>query len=216
MVCRAGRPGVPNRRIEMADKPDTMVVAPPRPVGNPFATAGTRHSELTAPWTLPGGLVDGGEIIVLAIKPSMWRPIFESAAWLVTSAGLAVTMTLLGTPLPGLSLILSAQIVLLVGLGRLGFAIMRWVPSWYVLTNRRIIEIRGVRRPRIAATPLLQVRNTYVNASGIERMTGTGTITYVITEPHEPPHHWLTVAAPVEVHAHIRRAIENAIDAAGG
>jgi hypothetical protein len=115
-----------------------------------------------------------------------------------------------------LSLTASAQIVLLVGLARLGWAIVRWVPSWYVLTNRRLIEIHGIRKPQIAATPLLQVRNTYVNASAIERYTATGTITYVTTDPHDRPRHWLTVAEPVDVHAQIRRAIENAIDAAGG
>lgn len=196
----------------MADKLDIMVIAPPKPSATPFATAGTTQSEVAAAWTIPGGLVDTNEIIILAIKPSMWRPAFESAAWLITSAGFAITMTILGTPLPGLSLIISAQIVLLVGLARLGIAIMRWVPAWYVLTNRRIIEVHGVRRPHLSATPLLHVRNTYVNASSIEKATGTGTISYTNVDPEVPSHHWQMIAKPTEVHAQIRRAIENAID----
>ncbi len=200
----------------MADKSDSMVIAPPKGTANPFATADPQAADVVVPWTVPGGLVDGGELVILAIKPSMWRPFFESAACLVASVGLAITLTLLATPLPGLSVALSAQVVLLIGFGRLGWAIIRWVPSWYMLTNRRIIEISGIRRPQVATTPLIQVRNTYVNASGIERMTGTGTITYVSTDPQREPRHWQMIASPIEVHAEIRRAIENAIDAAGG
>jgi hypothetical protein len=199
----------------MADKLDKMVIAPPKHPASPFATAGTQQGEMATPWTLPVGLVEGNELIILAIKPSMWRPLLESAAWLIAGVGFAITLTVLGTPLPGLSLTTSAQLVLLVGLGRLGFAILRWVPSWYVLTNRRIIEIQGVRHPRIAATPLLEVRNTYVNFSTIEKATGTGTLSYTNVDAEQPARHWQTIPSPIEIHAQIRRAIENAIDSTG-
>ena len=39
-----------------------------------------------ATWTtLPGGVVEGGEIVILAIKPSMWRWLIDSAPWIVTA-----------------------------------------------------------------------------------------------------------------------------------
>jgi hypothetical protein len=208
-----------NPETPVADKTEDMILAPPAtgPAAKLAAAASeasSRATEAAARWgTLPGGITDGGEVIVLAIKPSMWRPVFDSAAWLVTSTVLAITLTVLGTPLPGLSLTATAQIVLLVGLGRLGVAVVfRWMPTWYVLTNRRIIGIHGVRAPKISSCRLIDIRNTYLHTLGVEKLTGLGTITYVTTCEDEPPHHWRTIAKPNLVHAEIRRAIENAID----
>ena len=185
-----------------------------------FATsrpeASSHVSEVAARWTtLPGGVVDGGEIVVLAIKPSMWRPVFDSAHWLVICSLLAATLTSLGTPLPGLSLTTTAQLVLFVAVARLGVAVVRWIPTWYVLTNRRVIDVRGVREPRITACSLVAVRNTYVRSSIAETCTSLGTITFVTDEPGDAPHVWQSIAQPHAVHAQIRRAIENAIDQYG-
>jgi hypothetical protein len=93
--------------------------------------------------------------------------------------------------------------------------VVRWAPRWYVLTNRRVLDIQGVRSPRIWSCLLTEIRNTYLNASPPEKLTGLGTITFVTDHPDEPPCHWRSVAKPEEVHAKIRRAIENAIDQQG-
>ena len=186
------------------------------PNGTAMAEAPSGVSQTSTKWgTLPGGLVDGGEIIIFAIKPSMWRPVFDSAPWLVTTFLLALSLTLLGTPFPGLSLSLTAEAVLLIGVARLGFAVVRWIPAWYVLTNRRVIDIRGVRTPRIWSCVLIDVRNTYVTASPSERIAGLGSISFLTDRPHEPPCTWRSIAKPDEVHTRLRRAIENAIDEYG-
>lgn len=171
--------------------------------------AGTKWS------TLPGGVIAGGEIIIFAIKPSMWRPVFDSASWLVTGFLLAAVLTLIRTPFPGLSLTATAEAVLLVGFARLGYAVVRWVPTWYVLTNRRVIDLRGVRSPHIWSCALIDIRNTYVNASQPEKLTGLGTISFVTDRTDEPPRTWRSIARPDEMHTRVRRAIENAIDEFG-
>jgi len=192
---------VPVRRISTTAFVATMSDAP------------SRASDVTARWTtLPGGVIDGGEIVVLAIKPSLWRPVFDSAAMLVTSVLLAVVLTTLGIPLPGLSPATTAQLVLLIGFAGLGLSVIRWTTTWHVLTNRRIIDIQGVRTPRISACLLVHVRNTYLHITAVEKMTRIGTITFVTDEPDQAPHVWRSIAHPDEVHAKIRRAIENAID----
>lgn len=169
-----------------------------------------------APWTtLPRGLVDGGEIVLLAIKPSLWKPLMDSASWLVTSCLLAVAIGLLNARIPGLSIATTIQAVLLVGLTRLGIALVRWAPTWHVLTNRRVIDVHGVRTPRVSAALLLSIRNTYCSASTAERVLRVGTITFVTDLPDAPPRHWVSIASPQEVHAKIRRAIETAIDQYG-
>jgi len=191
----------PCRRVSPAAFVATMSDAP------------SRVADVAARWTmLPGGLIDGGEIVVLAIKPSLWRPVFDSAAGLVISVLLAVVLTTLGVPLPGLSATTTAQLVLLIGFTGLGLAIVRWTTTWHVLTNRRIIDIHGVRTPRIAACLLVHVRNTYLHTSVAEKVTRLGTVTFVTDEADRLPHLWRSIAHPDEVHAKIRRAIENAID----
>lgn len=198
-----------------------MIVSLPQPVTSvPFSSATSEappHTTEVASSVaaLAGSVLDGGEIVLLAIKPSMWRPLFDSAPWLVTCCALAVVLTWLQAPLPGLSLATTAQLILLVGLARVGLAVVKWVPMWYVLTNRRVIDIRGVRRPRTAACRLLEIRNTYLHASVAEKTVRVGTITFVIDRPDRTSRLWQSVARPEEVHAKIRRAIENAIDQQG-
>ncbi len=173
------------------------------------ARASKLPSALTA---VPRDFIDGGEIIILAIKPSMWRPLFDSAAWVVTAFLLAGALTWMGTPLRGLTLAASAQVVLLVALGRVVLAVLQWIPTWYVLTNRRVIAVRGVRSPRISACLLVQVRNTYLRTSQAEKLARLGTITFVADHANRVTLRWQSIAGPAEVHAKIRRAIENALD----
>ncbi|MCH7924792.1 MAG: hypothetical protein IIC51_04590, partial [Planctomycetes bacterium] len=53
-------------------------------------------SRLETSWAfLPDEIVDGGEMIVLAIKPSMWRPLFDSIPWLIMTAVLSVTLAVM-------------------------------------------------------------------------------------------------------------------------
>jgi len=194
----------------------SMTAAAPPAFAPPATGAKPHAAETTTQWTaLPGGVVDGGEIVLLAIKPSAWRPVFESASWLVACAALAMALAAFGRSLAGLSTATTVQLVLLIGFARLALAIVRWVPSWYVLTNRRIIEVQGMRNSEVVDCGLLDVRNTTVVKSPLERMTQLGTIAFVIDHEGRAPRVWHSVAKPDEVHARIRRAIENAIDQHG-
>jgi|CXWL01.1.fsa_nt_gi hypothetical protein len=172
--------------------------------------------KVVAPWTaIPGGVIDGGEIVILAIKPSMWRPLFDSAAWMVGSWIIAALLTFLGKPITGLSMTTTVQIVLMGGTVGLGVAILRWIPTWYVLTNRRVIHIHGIRTPRIDSCELLEIRNTFVQVGIEEKVTNLGSITFVMDKATTRPRTWRSIQRPLEVHARIRRAIENVIDQYG-
>jgi len=179
------------------------------------ATASDAHTQpaRSAAWsTLPGGLVGGGEIVLFAIKPSMWRPLFDSAMWLIAAVMIAISASTMGARIPGLSMIVSIEIILGIGFGRLALAILQWVPRWYVLTNRRILDVEGVRAPRVWSVPLTEVRNTYLGATPPEKLTCLGTITIVTSDPGCRPRHWRSIPKADEVHSRIRRAIENALD----
>jgi len=203
MIATAERP-----RIASAE-PKRMVVC----AASAMSEAPSRTSSMPNVWThLPGGVVDGGEIVLLAIKPSMWRPLVDSLPWLVTTAVLAVTLIVLEARVSGLSPLMTAQVILLIGAVRFLLAILRWAPTWYVLTNRRIIYVHGVRTLRSTSCLLLDIRNTYVHASSVEKLAKLGTITFAVDGASHAPPPWRLITRPVEVHSAIRRAIEDAID----
>ena len=198
-----------------------MIQAPVRPHHKVRFSAATSEappqaadvpSTLTA---LPGGVLDGGELILLAIKPSMWRPLFDSAPWLIVCGAVAIILTSMGRTLAGLSLVASAEVVLLVGMTRLALAVVRWVPTWYVLTNRRIITIHGVRHPHITACLLLEIREVFLGASPMERLVRLGSISITANDDRPTPLFWQSIQQPEEVHDKIRRAIRNATDQQG-
>ena len=203
-----------------------MILSPPRRIsrsagsGRPYPTvifsatateAPPSRAEVKTSWTtLPGGVLDGGEIVILAIKPSMWRVLFDSAPWLLMCALLAGVLTGLGRPILGLSLTDTAQALMLLALCRVSFAILRWIPAWYVLTNRRIIDIRGVRTPRIRSCPLIDVEDTYLHTSTSEKAAQLGTITFKLDRKDEGPYVWQSIQQPGEVYAKVRSTIDNA------
>lgn len=216
-------------RIAEARKPELSLVAhetemlleaPTIPIGRTrrqfaasTAEAPEGAGEVATSWaSLPGGVVDGGEIVILAIKPSMWQPAVDAAPWLICSALAAVLAATFQFHFPGVSLAVTTQLILIVGFARLGLAIARWIPTWHVLTNRRIIDVQGVRAPVIASCPLVHIRNTYLKVSPLERQLRLGSIAFVATHKADPPRVWRMIAKPEEVHDKVRRAIENALD----
>lgn len=181
-----------------------------------MSEAPSRAQQATGSWVqVPGGVIHGGEIVIWAIKPSVWRPVFDSAPWLLAAALFAALLTVGNLSVGGLGTALSAQLVVAAGLARLGVAVVRWIPTWYLLTNLRIIRVQGVRSPRVESRALLEIRNTYVQAAAIEKWVNVAAITFVTDHPHELPLLWHSVPRAAEVHQRIRRAIENAIDRHG-
>lgn len=181
-----------------------------------MSDAPSRAEEVTSPWVqVPGGLIQGGEIVLLWVKPSIWRALLDSFPWLVAAVFFATLLIVGNLSVGGLGTALSAQIVIAVGLTRLGIAVVRWVPTWYLLTNLRVLSVHGVRSPRVSSRGLLEIRNTYVQAASAEKWLNIGSITFATDHPNEVPLIWHSVPRVNEVHHRIRRAIENAIDRHG-
>jgi len=196
-------------------------VRPPRPAQMAAVLSEAPSSPArTASWSvLPRGVVDGSEIVLLAIKPSMIRPILESGGWVLLCLTLASVVTWARLSLAGLSVLATAQVLLLLAVARFSFAVMHWASTWYVLTNRRVLDIQGIRTPSVWSCPLVAVRNTYLRVSAAERLGRTGSITFVPEPAGEEtapaPRAWRCVAQPELIHDRIRRAIESAFDQQG-
>jgi membrane protein YdbS with pleckstrin-like domain len=170
-----------------------------------------RVGKAAAAWhALPQELIDGGEIVILAIKPSMWRPLLDSWPWILTACVFALITTTWPATIPGLSVMATAQVILLVAACRLGVAIVRWIPTWYVLTNRRILTIQGVRAPRFTACPLPAIGNVELSTTPSERLTRLGTVLFAAQDERTVIQLWRSIARPEEIHARVRRAIDEA------
>ncbi len=160
---------------------------------------------------LPADLISGDETIIFAIKPSLWYVVFDSTNWV-----LAALCMIAGASFWADSFNLSEpqfmSAVLAVLSLRIGLALLRWVSRFYVLTNRRVMRVRGVSRPDIYECPLVNIRNTTVTTSFPEALTRLGTIKFVTTDPADSLRVWRAVADADNIHNQIRKAIERAID----
>ena len=157
---------------------------------------------------IPADILDGGEIVLLAIKPSLWFVVFDSARWIVVGALLLILAAV--TPLRPIDLSVPSitQLAFLIMAGRMGVGLLRWVSQFYVLTNRRIMRLRGVFKADIHSCPLLRIRRTGVSVGLHERITNLGTIHFFVDAEPNPDLHWRQVAHADEVHDRIRRAID--------
>ena len=161
---------------------------------------------------VPHDLLDGDEIVILALKPSMWYLVLVSARWLVAAA-LVILLA------PWLVVIYSAftqtaltQAALVVTALRLVLALLQWSSRLYVLTNRRVMCYRGITHVTLLEAPLVQIRNTYVNDRRLERWCNVGSIGFSLKGSKRVDMWWEQVSAPEEIHDRIRRAIEKALD----
>ena len=96
---------------------------------------------LPAQAVVPAHLLDGGEVIHFAIKPSPWFVVIVSLRWLAVAVFLGVLAS--REFFPHAYLWYVYQLAVLVAGARLVWAILEWATRTYVLTNHRVMRIRG-------------------------------------------------------------------------
>lgn len=168
--------------------------------------AGTLTAQAAA--MLPPHAIQPGEIIILLLKPH-W--LFVVLAPLPTLVGLAL-LTLLATLINNYFLDgLYHREIVLVGVVaialRLFWQFMEWMSRAYVLTDRRIIRVRGVLRVSIFETALTQIQNTEVSRILREQLFGLGTIIYATAGTGVPEAYWEMLARPFDVHQKVVQTI---------
>lgn len=160
---------------------------------------------------VPAHLLDGGEIVILAIKPSLWFVPLTSARWLILSVVLfaAANISWLSPHVAGY-----LRLIGYLGCaGRLGWAMLQWVSRLYVLTNRRVMRLRGVFNVELFQCELTRVQSVVLSASLPERLVRSGTIliqTAGALGSASGTAAWRIVARPLEVHQKLSEAIRRA------
>lgn len=156
---------------------------------------------------LPDQLLDGDEIVILAIKPSAWFIVLQSARWLVAMLLVIVFAGWLGPQLAYVDANTIVQGALALGAARVGFALLQWVARLYVLTNRRVLRLTGILNIDLFECPLTKVQNTYLTLAWYERLLGLGSIGFATAGTGGIEASWTNINNPLEVHERIRSAI---------
>ena len=165
----------------------------------------------TAETFVPDKLLDEGEVVLLAIKPSGWFVLLVSYPVLVAAALVAAGAYLAGGLFDSAR---SQQVVLMLAVAagclRVMFACFQWVGRLYVLTNKRVMRIRGVMRVDVFTCPLKQIGKVLPSATLLERLLRVGTLQFDISDSNRPQARWLHVARPAEVYETLLDALRRA------
>jgi uncharacterized membrane protein YdbT with pleckstrin-like domain len=98
----------------------------------------------------------------------------------------------------------------LVVLGRVGFALLQWASRTYVLTDRRVIRIRGVLTIDIFQSSLNRIQNTFMVLTLPERFFGLGDIEFTTAGTGSVEAVWRHLKNPLPIHHQLLRAMNAA------
>ncbi len=155
---------------------------------------------------VPAHLLDGGEIVHFAIKPSPWYVVLVSLRWMATGVLLAILGSAEFVPV-GYRWYLYQAAVWVVA-ARLVWATLEWVSRLYVLTNRRVMRLRGVFTVDFFECSLERIQNTGIVLTLPERLVRAGSISFQTASGQSAS--WRTVPRPLELHEQLLKAIQKA------
>jgi uncharacterized membrane protein YdbT with pleckstrin-like domain len=182
-----------------------MVEAQPQAVG------------YVAEHAVPAHLLDGGEIVILAIKPSLWFILLTAGRWLAV----ILVALLLAIKLQDLSGVYVFSPVNLIKMAmaaaalRVAHDLLQWVSRLYVLTNRRVMRIRGVFNVDIFECSLVKIQNTFVTLSIVQRVLRLGSVHFATAGTGQVEASWQHVGRPLEIHQKVRETIRRAQNRGG-
>jgi hypothetical protein len=157
---------------------------------------------------VPEGLLDGDEIVLLAVKPSLWFILLRSGSWLIGCIALAALTWWLGRHGFGADVArLGLQTAVAIALVRVSVAMFQWASRLYVLTNRRVMRIKGVLHVNVFECPLTKIQNTHLSFSLPQRLVWIGSIDMETAGTVGGGATWEHLSQPVLVHTRLRNAI---------
>jgi len=158
---------------------------------------------------IPAQLLQPGEVIILLLKPSILYVVLEPLRSLIAIVlvGLALAFLAARDLLAGFSQTDMFFVTLAVLGARLTWQFLEWLSRTYVLTDRRIVRIKGVLRIQVFEATLKQVQHTTTTFSVRERLFALGSIAFATAGTHYHEAAWEMVARPLEVHEQVVQAL---------
>ena len=174
-------------------------------IAAPAAGEGVVSPEIAATM-VPEQMLHEDEEILLLVKPSPLFIILTSFRFMVISL-LAAVMAVCWIDASYANPTNIAWIAAGLALVRLVWGLMVWTSHTYMLTNQRIITIKGVVNVSVVATNLRKVQRTTLYLPWWLRIFGLGTIGIATAATDSYDATWVMVARPVEVHETVVTAI---------
>jgi len=159
---------------------------------------------LEVPDAVSEALLQDGEEIILALKPSGWYVLLISCPVLVAAGVVAVASELFGFAGPRQAVpVLCAVAVCL----RLVVACCQWMGVLYLLTNKRVMRVRGLLRADSCWCELRKISQVIVSASTLEGLIGLGSLMFQQENASCQEACWVNIDSPRQV----QQAVEGAL-----
>jgi uncharacterized membrane protein YdbT with pleckstrin-like domain len=158
---------------------------------------------------VPEELLHGDEVVLILTKPSLWFILLTSFRFMVTTVLLGVLAVQL-LAMPSINYVsppVVAAITVLICLGRLVWAILVWTSHIYMLTDRRIVTIKGVVNVNMVQVSLRKVQRTELYRPWIFRILGIGTIGVATAATNTLDATWVMIGRPILTHEQMVAAI---------
>ncbi len=160
---------------------------------------------------VPEGVLQEGEIVILAMKPSPWFVLLISLP-ILTIVGVAAAVVFFAGELlfqtDGVNMIFAICLAALCA--RLVVASFQWMGRLYILTNRRVMRLRGLVHVDISQCPLKNINQTMPIAGRAEGYLGLGSLFFEMQEGKICEVNWVNISQPEQVNNIATDAIQKA------
>jgi hypothetical protein len=199
-------------RSEIGDCNQSAIRNPESTIEMPFADAPAVQPDQAAV-ELTRDLVQGDEVVILMLRPSLWYVVLSSLGSLIVIALMTFALAYMAkfmSSLPGIGWTDKQAFALGIALTalRLGWQSLDWMAKVYILTDKRIIVRSGVLRLHVFETQLKNIQHTVVFARLRERLLSLGTIGFSTAGSDTFEAFWLMIRQPFAVHRIVVDAVK--------
>jgi len=156
--------------------------------------------------TVPQEMLHGDEVVLILTKPSLWFVVITSFRFLVGAALLGVLAVRMQSMI-NLSVQTIAMVTALVCAGRLVWAMLVWSSHTYMLTNQRIVTIKGVLNTTMSQANLRKVQRTVLYRPLYLKLFGIGTVGIGTAATTDFEATWVMIGRPLQTHEAIVAAV---------
>jgi uncharacterized membrane protein YdbT with pleckstrin-like domain len=160
---------------------------------------------------VPAQILQEDEVVLILTKPSLFYLFYSSFPFLLGTFLLGIIIGQISLASAGITPSMIALITLLVCVGRLVWALLVWTSHIYMLTNRRILTIKGVINVYMFQAQLRKMQKIELYRPLGQRLFLTGTIGFsTAAAAGAAESTWVMIARPLETHEQIMAAIHKA------
>ena len=103
-----------------------------------------------------------------------------------------------------------ALVTVIICMGRLVWALAVWTSHTYMLTNQRVVTIKGVVNIRVFQAHLRKIQRTTLYQPLLLRLFGIGTVGFATAATTDFDSTWVMIARPLETQESIVAAVNKA------